>query len=108
MKKIRITVLKTLVQKDLQRYCGVPLEKCPCHSEGQVFFTTYEKPEGFCDWAWNDIHPYIASFLTGGKFTEGIFEDWMKDKKTMIACCTDGIRPVIFEIKIVNAKSRAK
>jgi uncharacterized repeat protein (TIGR04076 family) len=105
MKQIQITVLKTLVQKDLQHYCGVPLEKCPCHTKGQVFYTTYEKPEGFCDWAWKDIHPYIASFLTGGNFTRGIFKDWMKDKNTMIACCTDGIRPVVFEIKLVTTKS---
>jgi len=102
MKKIRITVLKTIVQKDLQRYVAIPLEKCPCHSEGQVFYTTYEKPEGFCDWAWKDIHPYIVSFLTGGDFTTGIFEDWMKEKDTMVACCTDGIRPVVFEIKSIT------
>jgi len=106
MKKIKITVLKTLVQKDFQSYCGVPIEKCPCFSDGQVFYTTYEKPEGFCDWAWKDIHPYIVSFLTGGDFTEGIFEGWMKDKNTMIACCTDGIRPVIFELKVTKDESK--
>lgn len=105
MKKIRIKVLKTLVQKEFQPYCKTPIEQCPCFSEGQTFETTYEKPEGFCDWAWNDLHAYIAVFLTGGQFTDGIFEDWMKDKDTMIACCTDGIRPVIFELKVLNVKS---
>lgn len=106
MKEIKITVLKTLVQRDFQSYCDVPIEKCPCFSDGQIFYTTYEKPDGFCDWAWKDIHPYIVSFLTGGDFANGIFEGWMKDKNTMIACCTDGIRPVIFELKVSERESK--
>ncbi len=102
MVKIRITVLKTVVFDEFQNYCNDKIEKCPCLSEGQVFETAYEKPEGFCDWAWKDIHQYIATFLTGGNFSEGFFDGWMKDRNTMIACCTDGIRPVIFEIKRIN------
>ncbi len=105
MVTLQITVLKRLVLKDLERYCGVPLEACPCFSEGQVFVTEYEKPEGFCDWAWKDLHAYVAVFLTGGQFTDGIFEGWMKDKDTMVACCTDGIRPVVFEIKRIKRRS---
>ena len=50
-----------------------------------------------------DIHPYIASFMTGGNFSEGMFEGWMKDQDTMVACCTDGIRPVVFEIKRISS-----
>jgi uncharacterized repeat protein (TIGR04076 family) len=99
MTKIQIKILKTPVFKDLQDYCGIEIEKCPCFSEGEVFTTSYEKPEGFCDWAWKDLAPYISVFLTGGDFSSGFFEGWMKDKDTIIACCTDGIRPVIFEIK---------
>jgi len=105
MKKLRITVLKTLVQKEFQSYVNAPLEKCPCHTQGQIFFTTYEKPDGFCDWAWNDLKPYVVSLLTGGNFSDGLFEDWMKDTKTMVACCTDGIRPVIFELMVTDEKS---
>jgi uncharacterized repeat protein (TIGR04076 family) len=100
---IRITVVQTLVQKQYQKYCGIPIEKCPCFEEGQVFETEYEKPEGFCYWAWKDLGPYIAVFLTGGDFTKGLFEGWMKDRDTMIASCTDGIRPVVFEIKRMKA-----
>ncbi len=102
MDKIRITVLRTVVFDEFQHYCNDKIEKCPCFSEGQVFETTYEKPEGFCDWAWQDIRPYTASFLTGGNFSEGFFDGWMKERNTMIACCTDGIRPVIFEIKRIK------
>jgi uncharacterized repeat protein (TIGR04076 family) len=106
MDKIQIKVLKTKVFHELQQYCTAKIEKCPCFHEGQVFETTYEKPEGFCDWAWKDIHVYIASLLTGGNFSDGIFEGWMKDKNTMIACCTDGIRPVIFELKKIKDEQK--
>ena len=99
MKKIQITVLKTAVFEDLQVYSEQKLVKCPRFAEGQVFNTTHEKPVGFCDWAWKDIHPIVTAFITGGNFSKGLFDGWMKDENTMIACCTDGMRPVIFEIK---------
>jgi len=104
MSKIQITVLKKQLFKEFSKYTSGRLETCPCFEEGQVFVTTYEKPAGFWDWAWNDLHAYIASFMTGGNFSEGIFEGWMNDKNTMIACCTDGIRPVVFEIKKMDEK----
>jgi len=105
MNKIQIKILKTMVFNELQHYCDSKIERCPCFNEGQIFETTYEKPQGFCDWAWKDIHSYITSFMTGGNFSSDIFEGWMKDKNTMIACCTDGVRPVIFEIKRIEEKN---
>ena len=101
MAKIQIKVIRTLVFDDMQMYIKNKIEKCPIFIEGQVFDTEYEKPNGFCDWAWNDIHAYVASLLTGGNFSEGMFKDWMNDKDSIIACCTDGIRPVVFEIRRV-------
>ena len=67
--------------------------------EGQEFVTNFAKPLGFCDWAWNDIHQYVAVLLAEGNFAGSLFDGWMKDEKTMIACCTDGIRPVIFKLE---------
>ena len=29
-------------------------------------------------------------------------KDWMKDENTMIACCSDGTRPVIFKIERID------
>ena len=108
MVTIQITVLKTYVFKEFQHYCNESIQKCPVFKEGQVYVTTYEKPEGFCDWAWRDLYPYITSLMTGGNFSENIFDGWMKDKDTMIAGCTDGIRPVVFEIKRLRESSSAK
>jgi len=102
MYKINIRVIKACLNAEMQKYVGTDLEKCPVFTEGQTFETEHEKPRGFCDWAWNDIRPYVASLLTGGNFSDGMFGGWMKDEDTMIACCTDGIRPVVFEIRRVE------
>jgi len=100
---IQIKVLKKCQFHDFQLYINTQITPCPVFQEDQVFVTKFDKPVGFCDWAWNDIRPFVASLLAGGNFSKGFFQDWMKDDNTIIACCTDGVRPVIFEIKrIVN------
>ena len=99
---IQIKVIKTTVFDEIQPYIASKLKRCPVFQEGQVFVTEYEKPQGFCDWAWNDIHDYISVLMTGGTFSEGLFSEWMKNKNSMIACCTDGARPVVFEIKKIE------
>jgi uncharacterized repeat protein (TIGR04076 family) len=40
-----------------------------------------------------------VAIARGGNFNQGLFEDWMKDDKSLITCCTDGIRPVIFKVE---------
>ena len=104
MRELQITVLQRFVHPEFQPYVEERLVKCPCFTEGQTFLTSYEKPEGFCDWAWNDLHAYVVALLNGGNFSEGIFKGWMKDKAVMIVSCTDGIRPVVFELKVVKKK----
>jgi uncharacterized repeat protein (TIGR04076 family) len=99
----KITVLKkTLNQELADEFCLDEITTCPCFEEGQEFITGLEKPEKFCDWAWNDIQKFVTVLLTGGNFAEGIFKGWMKDQKVMVACCTDGIRPVIFKLEIIE------
>lgn len=98
--KCKITVLKTNLDKELaNEYCINEVTTCPLFNEGQEFIAEFEKPEGFCDWAWNDIYRFVAVLLAGGNFSKGNFNGWMKDDKTMIACCTDAIRPVTFKIE---------
>jgi uncharacterized repeat protein (TIGR04076 family) len=99
----KITVLKTTVQSELAGdYCQQEVDPCPLLREGQEFVTGFEKPEGFCDWAWNDLLRFVTALLTGGNFKEDLFQGWMKDENTMIACCTDGMRPVIFLLERVD------
>ena len=57
MKKCRITILKTTLDKELAEEYGVPgLKACPLMQEGQVFWADYAKPEGFCDEAWKAVY----------------------------------------------------
>ncbi len=47
MKKVKITVLKTTLDRELAREYGVPgLKECPMMKKGQVFYADYAKPEG--------------------------------------------------------------
>ncbi len=50
--------------------------------------------------AWDAISRYIYTGLQGGS----IMKDWMKEENTMIACCSDGTRPVIFKIERIDEK----
>ncbi len=103
MCKCRITVLRRTLNADLaEEYCREDVTPCKSWREGQEFVTNFGKPQGFCDWAWNDIHKYVAALLAGGSFAGSIFNGWMKDEATMIACCTDGIRPVIFKLQRIE------
>ena len=103
MTQCKITVIKKTINPELaNHYCAGKVTPCPCFEVGQEFTCGLGKPENFCDWAWRDIHPMVAVLLTGGNFSRGIFEGWMKDDRTMIGCCTDGVRPVIFRIEKIE------
>jgi uncharacterized repeat protein (TIGR04076 family) len=100
MPRCKITVIKKTINPELaEEYCVSEVSPCDCFHEGQEFVCDLKKPENFCDWAWRDIHPMVAALLTGGNFSHGLFEGWMKGDRTMIGCCTDGIRPVVFRIE---------
>ena len=52
----------------------------------------------FCSEAWDAVSRYIYAGLQGGSIMQG----WMKDENVMIACCSDGTRPVIFKIERID------
>lgn len=59
-----------------------------------------EKGVPFCSEAWDAISRYIYAGLQGGSIMKG----WMKEENTMITCCNDGTRPVIFKIERIDIK----
>jgi uncharacterized repeat protein (TIGR04076 family) len=97
---VQITVLKTLYHADLAetyRRPDVPRGPCPFFQEGQEFTVEYlaQRPEGFdCEWAWDDLHKIIFALMLRGDY-----RTWMVDPNTFVACCTDGIKPVVFKIE---------
>jgi uncharacterized repeat protein (TIGR04076 family) len=105
MVKCKITVLKRTVHPDLaEEYCKNPQTGiCTSFKEGDEFIAESSTitPVGFCSYAWIDLHRFVLALMTGGSF--GSYDwNWMKDDKTMIACCTDGIRPVIFKLERIE------
>ena len=100
MKKCKITILKTTLQKDLAAEYGVPnLSTCPLMKEGQVFYASWAKPEGFCDEAWKAIYQYVFALAHGAE--TWYYGDWIdeKHKGVAICSCNDGLRPVIMKIE---------
>jgi len=102
MPKVKITVLKrTLHQDVIGEYA--PGDMSPCHifQDGQEFIIDRDTtpPEGFCAWAYADIHRYIVLIRHDGN-------PRLKHKGTAIACCTDGFRPVVFKIARIEEQSK--
>ncbi|MDD2979818.1 MAG: TIGR04076 family protein [Hespellia sp.] len=93
---VKITVLKkTLMEEIADEYAGKGAIKiCGKFEEGDTFITDGRTvPEGFCTWAWADIFKDII-FVRNNMDCIGTL-----DKKSQIASCTDGFRPVIFRIE---------
>lgn len=55
-----------------------------------------QMPEGFCSWAWADIQRDVAHLALGGDFR------WINKPGSMVSCCTDGLRPVVFKLERIE------
>jgi uncharacterized repeat protein (TIGR04076 family) len=104
MIKCKITVLRRSLNQDLINEYVEPdrrttLGPCEVFKEGQEFLTDVfgEIPRGFCPWAWDDIYKALVGFASGGNFGMRY-----ERKDCLIACCTDGTRPVIFKIEKID------
>ena len=122
--KVKVTVIDKKLFPELQeRYCMDPKSgPCPVYNVGDEFL--FERDEAndhywhcglntlvktaadprtvaggpetpHCAEAWDAISRYIYTGLQGGAIMRG----WMRAENTMIACCNDGTRPVIFKIE---------
>ncbi len=66
MNKVKITVLKTTLDRELAAEYGAEgFTACPMLKEGQIFYADYAKPEGFCDEAWKAIYQYVFALAHG-------------------------------------------
>ena len=127
--KVKVTVIDKKLFPELQtEYCADPNSgMCPCYNVGDEFiFERYGAADDFwhmglntlkqtsnvaeevaggtefphCSEAWDAISRYIYAGLQGGSIMRG----WMNDERVMIACCSDGTRPVIFKIERLDYK----
>jgi uncharacterized repeat protein (TIGR04076 family) len=97
--EIKITVMKRLLHPDLVDLAGTgPWEPCERLAVGQEFVSRgANMPEGFCSWAWADVQKYVLTLARGGNFL-GV------KPGRFITCCTDGFRPVVFQLERIETE----
>lgn len=100
MKKVRITVVRISVYDDLITQYENPIEHACNMKVGQVFIANgWEKPEGFCNSAWDTISPFVMALSHGAT---NLYDGWMKNEKSAMISCNDGFRPVSFLLETME------
>ena len=73
-------------ENPIQHTCDVQM--------GQVWYSMGgERPEGFCDSAWESMEYFVKELANGGG---DFYDGWMKNPKSAMISCNDGFRPVSF------------
>ncbi len=100
MKKLRITVMKITTYPELSERYETP-QPFPCSMHvGDVFYANgWQKPDGFCDSAWQTLSPFALALSHGA---EGFYNGWMKDPRSAMLSCNDGFRPVTFLLEALD------
>ena len=100
MKKVKITVMKMARYDDLVEKYENPIQHACDMEVGKVFIANgWQKPEGFCQSAWDTLSPFVLALSHGA---EDFYDGWMKNKKTAMLSCNDGFRPVSFLLEVVE------
>lgn len=100
MKKVKITVMRKANYEDLMEKYENPIEHACDLEEGMVFIANgWQRPENFCESAWESISPFVMTLAHGG---ENIYDGWMKNKKSAMISCNDGFRPVSFYLEALE------
>ena len=100
MKKVRITVMRISEYRDLMARYENPIEHACDMKEGMIFTANgRERPEGFCESAWETVSPFVMTLAHGGG---NFYGGWMKNEKSAMISCNDGFRPVSFLLEALE------
>jgi uncharacterized repeat protein (TIGR04076 family) len=100
MKKVKITVKRISRYTDLMEQYENPIEHACSMREGMEFTANgWEKPEGFCQSAWDSLSPFVMALSHGA---EDLYGGWMKNKRSAMISCNDGFRPVSFLLETLE------
>ena len=103
MTKVRITAIRKACYPDLMVEYENPIEYACDIEEGQVWIANgYQKPEGFCDSAWDSISAFVKTLAEGGG---NFYDGWMKNPKSAMISCNDGFRPVSFYLEALDEEA---
>ena len=95
----RITVMRRTFYKDLAEKYENPIRHACDMEIGKVFVSkNAQRPEGFCDSAWDSLRPFVEKLARGGG---NFYDGWMKDPKSAMLSCNDGFRPVSFYVEAI-------
>ena len=81
--------------RDDFRHCGI---NTLVHTEADPKTVAGGPEMPHCSELWDAISRYIYTGLQVGSIMKG----WMENENEMIACCSDGTRPVIFRIERID------
>ncbi|MCX7714687.1 MAG: TIGR04076 family protein [Clostridia bacterium] len=105
MKKVKITVMKTACYRDLIEKYENPIDHACDMKEGQTFIANgWQKPEGFCDSAWDSVSAFVMTLAYGGE--DIIYSGWMQNKRSAMISCNDGFRPVSFLLETLDEDAK--
>ena len=97
---VKITVIRKTEYPDLMARYENPIEHSCDISEGDVFISRGgERPEGFCESAWESMEKFVRELAAGGG---DFYGGWMQDVHTAMISCNDGFRPVSFLLKTIE------
>ncbi len=100
-REVKITVVKCAYNEDLvKQYASPGVGPCTAEPVGKVYYTNgWQKPEGLCDNAWKSMMEYALALAQGGG---GFFGGEIRDPKSFVASCNDGLRPVSFLLEATD------
>ena len=100
MKKVSITVMRIARYDDLIAEYENPIAHACDMQPGQRFIANgWQKPEGFCDSAWDTVSPFVLALSHGA---EDFYDGWMKNPRSAMLSCNDGFRPVSFLLETLD------
>ena len=97
MKKVKITALRKASYPDLMARYENPIEHTCDVEEGMVWVSENgEKPDHFCDSAWESMAYFVRELANGGG---NFYDGWMQNPYSAMISCNDGFRPVSFYLE---------
>ena len=100
MKKVKITAIRKTEYPDLMAQYENPIEHTCDVKTGMVWISENgEKPENFCDSAWESMVFFVRTLAEGGG---NFYDGWMKNPFSAMISCNDGFRPVSFYLEVAE------